>query len=262
LFNGNVFNVLIKQINLSASYDSGSGGQLPYQYSLRVTSVDNDEIVFDDNKSIISATNGINEAFNSFGLLYVGNYTGGGNLFQGNIDKINLWKHELDDESFIEHCKNFDSYKTNLISRFLTTASLKEFDTTDKKLEKVLQLYGRSFDETKKFIDALANMNSVRYNVKNDIPSQLLRNLSQTLGWGINMSPISETQLLDSVFNSAESNFSGVPIGQTPEELNYQYFRNLLLNSAFLFKSKGTRKSIEILMRLIGAPEFLVDFND
>ncbi len=90
LFNGNVFNVLIKQINLSASYDSGSGGQLPYQYSLRVTSVDNDEIVFDDNKSIISGTEGINESFNSFGLLYVGNYTGGGNLFQGNIDKINL----------------------------------------------------------------------------------------------------------------------------------------------------------------------------
>ncbi len=113
LFNGNVFNVLIKQINLSASYDSGSGGQLPYQYSLRVTSVDNDEIVFDDNKSIISGTEGINESFNSFGLLYVGNYTGGGNLFQGNIDKINLWKHELDDESFIEHCKNFDSYRTN-----------------------------------------------------------------------------------------------------------------------------------------------------
>jgi len=113
LFNGNVFNVLIKQINLSSSYDTGSGGQLPYQYSLRVTSVDNDEIVFDDTKSIISGTEGINEIFNSFGLLYIGNYTGGGNLFQGNIDKINLWKHELDDESFIEHCKNFDSYKTN-----------------------------------------------------------------------------------------------------------------------------------------------------
>ncbi len=113
LFNGNVFNVLIKQINLSSSYDSGSGGQLPYQYSLRVTSVDNDEIVFDDNKSIISGTEGINYTFNDISLLYVGNYSGGGNLFQGNIDKINLWKNELDDESFIEHCKNFDSYKTN-----------------------------------------------------------------------------------------------------------------------------------------------------
>ena len=113
LFNGNVFNVLIKQINLSANYDTGSGGQLPYQYSLRVTSVDNDEIVFDDSKSIISGTDNINSIFNDISLLYVGNYTGGGNLFQGNIDKINLWKHELDDESFIEHCKNFDSYKTN-----------------------------------------------------------------------------------------------------------------------------------------------------
>ncbi len=27
--------------------------------------------------------------------------------------KLGLLKHELDDESFIEHCKNFDSYRTN-----------------------------------------------------------------------------------------------------------------------------------------------------
>ena len=113
IFNGNVFNVLIKQINLSSSFESGSGGQLPYQYLLRVTSVDNDEIIFDSRKSIITAQENINYFFNEYGNIYVGNYTGGGNLFQGNIDKINLWKHELDEESFIEHCKNFDSYKTN-----------------------------------------------------------------------------------------------------------------------------------------------------
>lgn len=113
LFNGNIFNVLIKQINLSSSFDTGSGGQIPYGYYMRVTSVDNDQIVFDNEKSIISSTENINYNFNEIGYIYVGNYTGGGNLFQGNIDKINLWKHELDEESFIEHCKNFDSYKTN-----------------------------------------------------------------------------------------------------------------------------------------------------
>jgi hypothetical protein len=157
---------------------------------------------------------------------------------------------------------SFDSYKTNLISRFLTTASLKEFDTQDKKVEKTLQLYGRSFDETKKFIDALANINSVNYNVRNDIPSQLLKNLALTLGWKTNISPITETDFLNSVFTTSESTFSGVPVGQTPEELNYQYFRNLILNSAFLFKSKGTRKSIDVLLKLVGAPEFLIDFNE
>lgn len=59
----------------------------------------------------------------------------------------------------------------------MVTGSIKEFDTPDQRVEKVLQLYGREFDEVKKFIDALAYMNSVNYQVGNDIPSQLLSNL-------------------------------------------------------------------------------------
>jgi hypothetical protein len=132
-------------------------------------------------------------------------------------------------------------------------------------MEKVLQIYGRSFDETKKFIDALAFMNSVNYNVGNDIPSQLLKNLAQTLGWGINISPITDDDFLGSVFgqkNKDNPQFPGTSQQQTPDELNYQYYRNLVLNSAYLFKSKGTRKSIEVLMRLVGAPEALVEFNE
>ena len=160
---------------------------------------------------------------------------------------------------------SFDGYQTNLISRFLTTDSIKEFDTSDQKIEKILQIYGRSFDETKKFINGLAYMNSVNYNTGNDIPSQLLKNLSQTLGWATNMSPITNEDFLSSVFgqkNVDKSAFSGVGQSQTPDELNYQYYKNLILNSAYLFKSKGTRKSIETLMRLIGAPDALVEFNE
>ena len=160
---------------------------------------------------------------------------------------------------------SFDSYKTNLVSRFLTTASFNEFDTSDQKVEKVLQIYGKSFDDIKKYITALSFMTSVNYNVGNDIPSQLLKNLAQTLGWATNISPISETELLNSVFGDKNSNTSvypGISQQQTPDSLNYQYYRNLILNSAFLFKSKGTRKSIEILLRLIGAPEALIEFNE
>ncbi len=147
----------------------------------------------------------------------------------------------------------------------MTTGAFKDFDTVDQKMEKVLQVYGRSFDETNKFVSALAYMNSVNYNVGNDIPSQLLRNLSQTLGWSINMSPITNDDFLSSVFgqtNTDQSSFTGVGIASTPDELNYQFYRNLVLNSAYLFKSKGTRKSIETLMRMIGAPDALVEFNE
>ena len=161
--------------------------------------------------------------------------------------------------------ESMDSYKTNLVSRFLTTGAFKEFDTSDQKMEKVLQIYGRSFDETKKFINSLAYINSVNYNVGNDIPSKLLKNLAQTLGWDINISPTSEDDFLSSVFgqkNGNESSFTGVAQATTPDELNYQFYRNLIMNSAYLFKSKGTRKSIEILMRMIGAPDALVEFNE
>jgi hypothetical protein len=158
---------------------------------------------------------------------------------------------------------NIDQYKTNLISRFLTTASLKEFDTFTQKVEKIFQIYGRSFDEVKHFIDALAFMNSVNYNIKNDIPSQLLKNLAETIGWKTNISPITNEDFLGSIFGiDTTPTYPGYSRAMTPDELNYQYFRNIILNSAYLFKSKGTRKSVEGLMRLIGAPEALVEYNE
>jgi|LakMenEpi03Aug12_release.lakeMendotaPanAssembly.Ray.scaffolds.fasta_scaffold08467_12 hypothetical protein len=158
---------------------------------------------------------------------------------------------------------SFDEFKTRLIVRFLTTGAFKDFDTDDQKITKLLEIYGRSFDQVKKFIEALAYMNSVNYTIQNDIPSQLLKNLSQTLGWTQNISPITNEGLLDTLFNNnTPSQFPGQPISSTPDELSYQYYRNLILNSAYLFKSKGTRSSIQNLLRLIGAPDALVDFNE
>jgi hypothetical protein len=156
-----------------------------------------------------------------------------------------------------------DSFKSNLISRFLVTDSLKEFDTLGQKVEKIFQIYGRSFDQVKQFIDALAYMNSVNYNPSNDIPSQLLVNLSQTLGWSSNFSPITNEDFLSSVFgNTTTPTYPGYARALTPTELNYSFYRNLILNASYLFKSKGTRRSVEFMMRLIGAPDSLIEFNE
>jgi len=158
---------------------------------------------------------------------------------------------------------NLDSFKTNLISRFLVTDSLKEFDTLGQKVEKIFQIYGRSFDQIKQFIDALAYMNSVNYNPSNDIPSELLVNLARTLGWSSNFSPITNEDFLASVFgNTSTPTYPGYARALTPTELNYAYYRNLILNASYLFKSKGTRRSVEFLLRLIGAPDSLIEYNE
>ncbi len=131
-------------------------------------------------------------------------------------------------------------------------------------VEKILQIYGRSFDEIKKFIDGMANMTSVNYNIgNNDIPSLLLKNLADTLGWEPNISPITNENFLDSIFGDTNTiTFPGYARGLTPTELNYQYYRNLILNAGYLFRSKGTRRSIGFLLRLVGAPDSVIEFNE
>jgi hypothetical protein len=96
-----------------------------------------------------------------------------------------VWNLDISTESFdfylstvSDIADSFDSFRTNLVTRFLTTQAFKDFDTQDQKVQKILNIYGRSFDEVKKFIDTLSFMNSVNYNVGNDIPSHLLKNLA------------------------------------------------------------------------------------
>lgn len=184
--------------------------------------------------------------------------------------KQGLWNLDIVSSNFEKYlnqlnriAEEMDRNKTDLIVRFLTTGAFKDFDTGEQKVQKVLQIYGRSFDETKKFIDALSFMTSVHYTPQNDIPSELLKNLAQTLGWDTNISPITNDNFLSSIFGTKnKSIYSGFQNDPTPNQLNYQFYRNLILNSAYLFKSKGTRKSIEFLLRMVGAPKALIEFNE
>lgn len=181
-----------------------------------------------------------------------------------------IWNIDILSEQFTKYLNDvqdiatyFDNARTNLISRFFVSDSLKEFDTFDRRIESMLQIYGRSFDEVKKFIDSLAYMNSINYTPKNDIPSQLLLNLGQTLGWEDNFQFLTDQTLMESIFgNNSDFKYPAYNRSQTPLELNYSFYRNLVINSFYLFKSKGTRRSIEFILRLFGAPEALIEFNE
>jgi len=83
------------------------------------------------------------------------------------------------------------------------------------------------------------------------------------LGWSEDVSQITNENFLNSIFNVGSNPiYSGYSRDYTPTELNFQFYRNLILNSAYLFKSKGTKKSIEFLLRMIGAPDSMVEFNE
>jgi hypothetical protein len=72
-------------------------------------------------------------------------YTG---YVQVTFPKDGTWNLDIRSTKFDEYlaqladlATNLDSFKTNLVSRFLVTDSIKEFDTLGHKVEKVLQIY-------------------------------------------------------------------------------------------------------------------------
>ena len=156
---------------------------------------------------------------------------------------------------------NVDEYKSNLIIRFLTSPQLFEFDTIDKKIEAIFQIYGQSFDMVKKYIDNIAYMRNVTYDGINNIPDTLLQNLVETLG----LTPINlhnETLIENTKYTRNDSVYGGLTTGLNIIESETEIYRRLANNLVYLYKSKGTRKTIEFLLKFIGAPEQMIVINE
>jgi hypothetical protein len=157
--------------------------------------------------------------------------------------------------------EEIDEYKSDLVVRFLTAPQLYEFDTEDKKAESIFQLYGQSFDSVKKYIDNIAFMRHVSYDGIKNIPDLLLKNLSENLGLST-IKLFDETSFSDTLYTRQDSTYGGVPIGKNLIESEYEFYRRLVTNLAHLYKSKGTRKSIEFFLRFLGAPEPMIKIDE
>jgi hypothetical protein len=168
---------------------------------------------------------------------------------------------------------NNDSVKSNLMTRFLVSESITSFDTlpvhlsemsqdtSGQKVNKLLNLYGREYDELNKYITGIAFANTVTYDKQDNTPDLYLKNLGRVLGWNV-ISSVIENDLLKNYVSTSNSTYSGMSVGLTPTEADIELWRRLILNTPWLWKSKGTRKSVEFLLKFIGAPEGLIQFNE
>jgi len=170
-----------------------------------------------------------------------------------------------DFDGYLDSLKNLgdeiDNYKSNLFIRFLTSPQLYEFDSDEKKAESVFQLYGQSFDKIKKYIDNIAYMRNVSYDGINNLPDILLKNLAENLGL-TTVSLFDEDTLDSALYSRSRSNYSSQSIGKNLIEAEYEFYRRLLVNLAYLYKSKGTRSSIHFFLRFLGAPEPLIRIDE
>ncbi len=150
-----------------------------------------------------------------------------------------------------------DGFKSNLFVRFMSSPQLFEFDTEEQKGESIFQIYGQSFDKVRKFIDNIAYMRNVSYDAINNLPDLLLKNLSNTLGLDtVNLSNLNSIDEL--LYTRVDNQYNGISLGTNVIESEYEFYRRILVNLAYLFKSKGTRKSISFFLRFLGVPEPMI----
>jgi len=166
-----------------------------------------------------------------------------------------------------------DLKASDLINRFLVTESISAFDTvpvhldpldedtSGQKVNKLLRIYGREFDELNKEIIGIEFAHTVTYDKQDNTPDVYLKDLARVLGWEL-ISSVVENDLLNNYLNRSSSTYSGHSVGLTAAEADIELWRRLILNSPWIWKSKGARKSIEFLLRFIGAPRGLVKFNE
>lgn len=156
-----------------------------------------------------------------------------------------------------------DEYDSDNIWRMLTHDSLKNLDWTFKtsngdvedfvdfdstRLHAALELYGRQFDDLKRYADNIKYTNSITYDEKNNVPDYFLTDTAESDGWeAYHVVPASsETITTDVIFSG--SSYSGY----TAAEVNNAFMRRLALNSDYIQSLKGTRKGLETILGLLG----------
>lgn len=179
---------------------------------------------------------------------------------QYNID-INTPNYQKFLEIVLTIGAKYDSIKTDLIARFLTPTSIKTYDLTEEgKMTKLLRIYGREFDQIREFIDSLVYINKVTYDKVNNVPDQVVKNLSRTFGWDY-FSLVNESELIES-FLTVDENERDLNSDLLPAEIDIELWRRIIMNTNYFWKTKGTREAIKSMFLLIGIPEPFINITE
>jgi len=134
---------------------------------------------------------------------------------------------------------NIHSFKNNLPQAYRDSINADD-------LRKFLNLWGEHFDSIKNYIDNYANFYKRGYKKTNSVPDNLLPILTENLGWEL-IQPFSSS--LSNIFEdyAAEG-------GDNEKDIINNTWKKTLNNLMYIYKSKGTRNSLDGLLNTYGYP--------
>ena len=192
----------------------------------------------------------------------------GYNLDITSTDYVLFIQELIDGSNFVD-----EMYSDN-IYRMMAHDSIKNMDTTYQrvvdpelldeyiaggtKIQSLLRLYGRFYDEIKKYADGIAFTNNISYDKVDNLPDIYLQGKLSSFGW--------ETETLTNIFPvsgiTATNLFPGYTGAFNRDEVINELNRRMILSSKSITKSKGTKKSIRKIFGLLGIDESIYEIRE
>lgn len=166
-------------------------------------------------------------------------------------------------ERLISLGEYYDEYDSDNIWRSLTHEAIKTLDWTyvsntdgeiedlseidTSRIEPITKIYGRQFDDLKRYADGIKRTNVITYDGKGNTPDNALTPILENSGWEVR-----NLNITDDKKYRTPSLYPGLSNGYTSSETNSEFLRRLKLNSRYLFSVKGTRKGIDAMLGMLG----------
>lgn len=162
---------------------------------------------------------------------------------------------------------SYDRDNTNLATNLVPA---KFIDLEDERqtsvLKNLLFLLGRQFDEIKVKIDQFTNLTRANYTQFDQVPDALLADALRFWGWTPKGNFLSKEALQYffgyDVLSGTSSQYDNQRLDKQLYEIKNEFWRRTLINLPYLYKTKGTRESIESLLRIYGLNEKTVKLKE
>ena len=179
-----------------------------------------------------------------------------------NLDLIsNAYESYL--EGLLYIASYYDECRSDNIWRSYTHESIKNFDWTTprdtyipeidghlidvERIEGILKVCGRQFDDLKRYIENIKYTVNVSYDSKNNMPDQNMSKFLEDSGWEVkNVAPVNDNSLV------CVEEYPGKDLKVRPEDCNMEFLKRMILNSRNILSKKGTRAGIEAMYSMFG----------
>ena len=139
------------------------------------------------------------------------------------------------------------------------------FDGPDQASSDVFRnfalILARHFDNVKSYVNQLVNLRRVHYGDFDQTPDELLSHVASSFGWELEGGFVKSDALQYFVGRNVLAGPAGNS-GKALADIKAKLWRRILLNLMYLYKTKGTRESVDALLRSYGVDSGFVRLKE